>query len=73
MLLSLVYFVVRRLAPSDRGDLERETDFLVLRRQVKALSRARRRPPFRARDRMLLAAVSRFLPRERWRAFLVSV
>ena len=41
MLLSLVYFVLRRLlvvlAASDRSDLEREVELLVLRHQVKVL------------------------------------
>ena len=59
MLLALVYFVLRRLlravAPSDRSDLEREAELLVLRHQLKVLSRGVRRPPFRRRDRMLLA------------------
>ena len=76
MLFSLAYFVLRRLlraaAPSDRSDLEREAELLVLRHQVKVLSRGARRPPFRRRDRMLLAAASRILPRERWKAFVVT-
>ena len=59
MLLSLVYFLVRRLlrelARSDRMDLEREVELLVLRHQLKVLQRGVRRPPFRKRDRMLLA------------------
>jgi hypothetical protein len=76
MLFSLAYFVLRSvlraLAPSDRGDLEREAELLVLRHQLKVLSRGRRRPAFRRRDRMLLAAASRILPRQRWRAFVVT-
>jgi len=76
MLLSLVYFVLRRLlqalAPSDRSDLELETELLVLRHQVKVLSRSVRQPPFRRRDRMVLSAASRILPRERWTAFVVT-
>lgn len=76
MVLSLVYFVLVRLvhglALSDRSDLEREAELLVLRHQVKVLSRGARRPPFRRRDRMLLAAASRILPRERWNVFIVS-
>ena len=71
-----VYFVLRRLlhalAPSDRSDLEREAELLVLRHQLKVLSRSVRRPAFRTRDRMLLAAASRILPRHRWRAFVVT-
>src|SRR6266508_5077267 len=76
MLLSLLYFVVRRLlralAPSDRIDLEREVELLVLRHQLKVLQRGVRQPPSCRRDRMLLAAASRILPRERWRAFIVT-
>jgi len=76
MLLSLVYFglrrVLRALAPSVRSDLQREVELLVLRHQVMVLSRGVRRPPFRRRDRMLLAAASRLLQRERWKAFVVT-
>jgi hypothetical protein len=76
MLLSLVYFVLRRLlhalAPSDRSELECEAELLVLRHQLKVLSRGVHRPLFRRRDRMLIAATSRILPRERWKAFIVS-
>jgi len=60
VLLSLVYFalrwLLRALAPSGRADLEREVELLVLRHQLKVLSRGVRRPPFRRRDRMLLVA-----------------
>jgi hypothetical protein len=45
---------------------------MVLRHQVQVLSRGGRRPPLRTRDRMLLAAASRTLPRHRWRAFIVA-
>ncbi len=66
MLLSLVYLVLRRVlravAPSDRRELEREAELLVLRHQLKVLSRGVRRLPFRRRDRILLAAASRILP-----------
>lgn len=50
MLLSLVCFalrcLLRTLAPSARSDFEREVEVLVLRHQLKALSRGSRRPPF---------------------------
>jgi hypothetical protein len=76
MLLSVVYFVLRRLlralAPSARRDLEREIELLVLRHQVQVLSRGVRRPPFRTGDRMLLAVASRILPRHRWRVFIMA-
>ena len=76
MLLSLVYFALRwplqALAPSGRADLEREVELLVLRHQVKVLSRGVRRPRLRRRDRMLLAAASRVLSRDRWKTFVVT-
>jgi putative transposase len=40
--------------------------------QLAVLGRTVKRPPLRRRDRMLLAAASRLLPRERWSAFPVS-
>ena len=76
MLLSLVYFAMRcllqALVQSGRGDLEREVELLVLRHQLKVLSRRARRPPLRRRDRMLPAAAGRLLARDRWRAFVVA-
>jgi hypothetical protein len=75
MLLSLVYFAVRRLlravAPTSRDDVARDVELLVLRHQVKVLARRVHQPPFRRRDWMLLAAASRVLPRGRWKAFVV--
>jgi hypothetical protein len=64
--------LLRAVAPSDRSDLEREAELLVLRHQLKVLSRGLRRPAFHRRDRMLLAAASRILPKERWGALLVT-
>jgi putative transposase len=76
MLLSLLFFAIRCLLQavvrSGHGDLERELELLVLRHQLKVLSRGARRPPFRRRDRVLLAAASRRLPRDRWKAFVVT-
>lgn len=74
MLLAVLYFVLRlllRLAPEGEAR-EREAEILVLRQQVKVLSRKAGRPRFRRRDRLLLAAFSRLLPRERWESFMVS-
>jgi hypothetical protein len=68
MLLSLVYFVVRSLlsalAPLRRSDLEREAELLVLRHQVKVLSRRARRPLFRRCDRIPFAAYETASSRE---------
>jgi len=75
MLLSLVYFAVRRLlrilTARDRDDAAREIEILVLRHQLYVLSRGRRLS-LRRCDRILLAAASRLLPRELWRSFPVS-
>jgi hypothetical protein len=72
MLLSLLYFLVRRLlgAGARRPD-ERDIELLVLRHQVKVLQRQVARPRLSRLDRVLLAAASRRLPRSDWSAFLV--
>src|SRR6266480_2854450 len=49
-----------------------EVENAVLRHQLAVLRRTVERPPLRRRDRLLLAAASRLLPRERWSVFLVS-
>jgi len=76
MLLSLVYLAVRRLlrlltAGGDRDDVARDVEILVLRHQLRVLSRGRRLP-LRRRDRILLAAAGGLLPRDYWRSFPVS-
>ena len=76
MLLSLVYFAVRRLLRllskgGERGDAAREIEILVLRHQLGVLARGRRLP-LRRRDRLLLAAASGLLGRDRWHSFPVS-
>jgi putative transposase len=48
-----------------------DVEILVLRHQLAALKRQVRRPRLRRRDRLLMVALSRMLPRERWSAFLV--
>jgi putative transposase len=76
MLLSLVYFAVRRLLGLlTRGraddDAAREIEILVLRHQLRVCARGRRMP-LRRRDRVLLAAAGGLLGRDRWQAFPVS-
>ena len=75
MLLSLLYFALRRLlrlltASGDRDEAAREIEILVLRHQRRVLSRGRRLRLGR-RDRILLAAASGLLPRDLWRSFPV--
>ena len=74
MLLAVLYFVLRlvfRLAPE--GDArEREAEILVLRHQLAVMKRKAGRPKLRRLDRVLLAALSRLVPRQRWSCFVVS-
>ena len=49
-----------------------EVENAVLRHQLRVLRRSVKRPLLSRRDRVLLAAASRLLPRERWAVFLVS-
>jgi putative transposase len=76
MLLSLVYFAVCRLLHlltlgCERDDVACEIEILVLRHQLRVLARGRRLP-LRRRDRILLAAASGRLGRDRWDSFPVS-
>ena len=74
MVFSLLYMVLRavlRLAPAG-GQRDREIEILVLRHQLKVLQRKAGRPKLRRRDRLLLAAAARLLPRERWSSFIVT-
>jgi putative transposase len=64
--------LLQALARSGRVDFEQEVELLVLRHQLKVISRNARRPPFRRRDRMLLAAASRILSKDRWKSFVVA-
>jgi hypothetical protein len=74
VLFSIFYLILRGLlgfVPSGEEGREREVEILVLRHQLKVLSRKAGRPNLRRADRALLAAASRLLPRERWASFLV--
>src|SRR5450759_300758 len=75
MLASLLHLVLRRLlslvAPNRRSDHVAQSEILVLRHQLEVLRRQVKRPVYRRRDRALLAAASRILPKEHWGAFLV--
>jgi hypothetical protein len=75
VLFFLMHVAVRRFlrvfaGGSSVASLELEN--AVLRHQLAVLRRTVKCPPLGRRDRMLLAALSGVLPRERWSVFLVS-
>jgi putative transposase len=74
--VSLVYLALRRalelVALLARGDVSKDIEILVLRHEVAVLRRQVSRPGLQPADRMLLAALSRLLPRPRWPAFFVT-
>ena len=69
VLISIFYLILRgllRFVPSGEEGREREVEILVLRHQLKVLSRKAGRPNLRRADRVFLsAAAPRMLPRER--------
>jgi putative transposase len=76
---SLVYLLIRTLVARiisarqpGRDDGAKDLEILVLRHQLRVLQRTAGRPKLRTMDRMLLAATSRAIPRDRWVAFLVT-
>lgn len=74
MFLSLVYLVVGRVLRVGGGSrvAALEVENVVLRHELAVLRRSVNRPAFRRRDRVLLTAASRLLPRDRWSVFVVS-
>jgi hypothetical protein len=76
---SLLYVVARTLVrllviagPAGRADGSKDLEILVFRHQLRVLQRRSGPPRLRPIDRVLLAAASRVLPRDRWVAFLVT-
>ena len=76
MIWSLLYLVLCRifqlLVMLGRGDRAKEIEILALRHQVAVLRRQVNRPDLNDRDRVLLAALSRLLPRPSWNVFFVT-
>ena len=76
MILSVVYLLVRRLLELaillGRSEASKEIEILVLRHELEVLRRQAPRPQHRRRDRLLLAALSRLLPRSGWHVFTVT-
>jgi len=76
---SLVYLVIRTLVAlivgtsrRDQDDGAKDLEILVLRHQLRVLQRTAGRPRLKPIDRVLLAAASRAMPRDRWVTCLVT-
>jgi putative transposase len=76
MSVALVYLLLRQvlqmLTQLARDDGAKDVELLVLRHQVAVLRRQVHRPKFEPADRVVLAALSRLLPRARWSIFFVT-
>ena len=76
MLVSALYIVVCRLLELvvllARRERAKELEILVLRHELSVLRRQVGQPRFELHDRVLLAALSRHLPRRSWNVFLVQ-
>jgi putative transposase len=74
--LSFLYRLVRRVVEILRihhmGAAAKDAEILVLRQQLAVLRRQVARPRFNWSDRVVVAALTRLVPRDRWAAFLVS-
>ena len=75
MLVSVLYVVVCRLLEFvvllGHRDRAKELEILVLRHELSILRPQVGQPRFEPRDRLLLVALSRVLPRRSWSAFSV--
>jgi hypothetical protein len=75
MVWSFVYLALHRLLDLMvlcwRSTDAKEVEILVLRHQLAVLRRQQPRPRLQPKDRALLAALSRLLPRPRWSIFVV--
>jgi putative transposase len=76
MSASLVYLLLRQvlqmLAQLARDDGAKDVEILVLRHQVAVLRRQVHRADLQPADRVVLAVLSRLLPRPRWSVFFMT-
>ncbi|MGW3614028.1 hypothetical protein ACWD6N_29860 [Micromonospora sp. NPDC005163] len=76
MTTSLVYLLLRQvlqmLTQIARDGGAKDVEILVLRHEVAVLRRQVHRPDLQPADRVVLAVLSRLLPRPRWSAFFVT-
>jgi putative transposase len=76
MTASLMYLLLRQvlqmLSQLARDDGAKDVEILVLRHQVAVLRRQVQRPDLQPADRVVLAVLSRLLPRPRWSVFFVT-
>ena len=77
MTFSLLYLGLCRILglvwSGRRNESDKDIEIMVLRHQIRILERHRQgRVRYRSADRAILAALSRLLPRTRWRSFLVT-
>lgn len=76
MLVSFVYVVACRVLEFVvllvRDDRSKELEIVVLRHQLSILRRQTARPRLASRDRLVLSALSRVLPRRSWHSFFVT-
>src|SRR6266511_3165274 len=72
LLCLVIRTLTRALASGPSGDGSKDLEILVLRHQPRVLRRKAGRPRLRRLDRVLLAAASRVLPRDRWGSFIVT-
>ena len=72
LIYAVVHLLLEILIVRGRPKARLEAEVLALRHQLRVLERQVGRPRWQPADRLLLAAVSRFLPRPDWQSLLPS-